>query len=58
MHLRRCPPVFSTVCFGSPQRFQAESIEAPIGENIYLKSNEIAIFKIDSDLIDLEIIDQ
>jgi hypothetical protein len=33
-------------------------IESAIGENIELKPNEIAVFQIDSDLIDIEVNDR
>lgn len=58
LHLRRCPPEFAGVSFGPRQRFQAHTIEAAIGENIDLTPNEIAVFRIDSELIQLEVSDR
>lgn len=58
LHLRRCPALFATVSFGRRLRFQNEVIEAAIGENIALLPNEIAVFKIDSELIDVEVSDR
>ncbi len=58
LHLRRCPPVLSRVTFGGPWKFQTEMIEFPIGENIDLSPNEIAVFQIDSDLIDIQVADR
>lgn len=58
LHLRRSPPVLSRVTFGGPWTFQTETIEAAIGENIDLAPNEIAVFEIDSDLIDIEVNDR
>lgn len=58
LHLRRCPPLFSGINFGSGQRFQSEVIEAAVGENIPLQPDEIAVFKIDAELIDIEVSDR
>lgn len=58
LHLRRCPPLWGTVSFGRRQRFQNAIIEAAVGENIALLPDEIAVFKIDSELIDLEVSDR
>lgn len=58
VHLRRSPPLLSRVSFGSSLVFQQEVIEVAIGENIDLKPNEIAVFQIDSDLIDIEVSDR
>jgi len=58
LHLRRCPPAFAGISFGRRVRFQAETIEAAIGENIDLTPNEIAVFQIDSDLIQIEVSDR
>jgi uncharacterized phage protein gp47/JayE len=58
LHLRRSPPLLSRVSFGSSLSFQDEVIEAAIGENIDLKPNEIAVFEVDSELIDVEVSDR
>lgn len=58
LHLRRCPPRFSRIKFGSPQRFQSNVIEAAVGENLQLEPEEIAEFKVDSDLIEIEVSDR
>lgn len=58
LHLRRSPPLLSRVSFGSSLVFQQEVIEAAVGENIDLKPNEIAVFQIDSELIDIEVSDR
>jgi hypothetical protein len=58
LHLRRCPPVLATITFGRSQRFQSQIIEAAVGENIPLLPDEIAVFEIDSRLIDLEVSDR
>jgi len=58
LHLRRSPPLLSRVSFGQSLVFQEEVIEAAIGENIDLKPNEIAVFQVDSDLIDIEVSDR
>jgi hypothetical protein len=58
LHLRRCPPLFARVSFGSRIRFQSDAIEAAVGENLSLLPDEIAVFKVDSELIDLEVSDR
>jgi len=58
LHLRRHPPQFSVVSFGNRLPFQGEVIEAAIGENIDLRPNEIAVFQVDSNLIQLEVSDR
>jgi hypothetical protein len=58
LHLRRCPPEFAGISFGRRVRFQAETIEAAVGENIDLTPNEIAVFRIDSDLIQIDVSDR
>ncbi len=54
MHLRRCPPAFGRITFGGVP-FQQEVIEAAVGENLTLGPTEIAIFQVDSDVIDLTV---
>lgn len=58
LHLRRSPPLLSRVSFGSSLVFQQEVIEAAVGENIDLKPNEIAVFQVDSALIDIQVSDR
>jgi hypothetical protein len=58
LHLRRSPPQFATVTFGNRLNFQGEVIEAAVGENIYLQPNEIAVFQVDSSLIQMEVSDR
>lgn len=58
LHLRPCPPVFASIDFGGRQRFGSLVIEAAVGENLPLLPDEIAVFKIDSLLIDVEVRDR
>lgn len=58
LHLRRCPPFLAGINFGRRQRFQDRIIEAAIGENIPLQANEIAVFRTDAELIDIEVRDR
>lgn len=58
LHLRRCPPQFGGISFGRRRLFQREEIEFAPGENIPLQPDEIAVFKIDAKLIDIEVSDQ
>jgi hypothetical protein len=58
LHLRRCPPLFARVSFGGRLRFQGDVIEAAVGENLALPPDEIAVFKVESELIDLEVSDR
>jgi hypothetical protein len=58
LHLRRSPPQFAGVTFGNLLAFQGEVIEAAIGENIGLQANEIAVFEVDSNLIQIEVSDR
>lgn len=58
LHLRRCPPQFGRVGLGRYLSFQNDVIEMAIGENIDLQPVEIAVFKIDSRLIEIEVIEQ
>lgn len=55
LRLRRCPPLHSRVNFGRRGRFQSAEIELPVGENLDLEPDEIAEFKIDSRLLDVEV---
>ena len=58
LHLRRYPPAFGTFVFGDREQFQGAVIEADIGANLALISNEIATFRYDSQLIDLQVSDR
>jgi uncharacterized phage protein gp47/JayE len=58
LHLRRCPPLLATITFGTSERFQNQVIEAAVGENISLLPDEIAVFHIDSRLIEIEVSDR
>jgi uncharacterized phage protein gp47/JayE len=58
LHLRRSPPLMSRVSFGAATFFQQSVIEVAVGENIDLRPNEIAVFHIDSNLIDIEVSDR
>jgi hypothetical protein len=55
LHLRRCPAAFGRITFGDVQ-FQLDAIEVPVGENLVMGPRDIAFFRIDSDLIDLEVV--
>lgn len=58
LHLRRYPPAFGSIVFGDREQFQSAPIEADIGANLSLTSNEIATFQYDSQLIDLRVSDR
>lgn len=58
LRLRRCPPQISRVGFGLRLKFQAEEVELPVGENLPLEPDEIAEFKVDSDLLEIEVSDR
>jgi uncharacterized phage protein gp47/JayE len=58
LRLRRCPPLFATITFGRSERFQGQVIEMAVGENLTLLRDEIAIFEVDSQLMDLEVSDR
>jgi uncharacterized phage protein gp47/JayE len=57
MHLRRCPAAFGRITFGAVP-FQSDVLEATVGENLLMGPIEIAIFRIDSALIDLKVVPQ
>lgn len=57
VHLRRYPPVMGAITFGRSPRFGGDVIEAPVGENIALRPEEIAVFRVDSPLIDIQVSD-
>lgn len=58
LHLRRCPPLLGTITFGKSQHFQGQIVEMAVGENLPLQPDEIPIFKIDSQLTDLQVSDR
>jgi hypothetical protein len=58
LHLRRCPPLFGRINFSGSQHFQSEVVEVAVGENIDLHPDEIAEFRVDSDLINIEVDDR
>ena len=58
LHLRRYPPTFGSIVFGDREQFQGAVIEADLGANLPLTSNEIATFRYDSQLIDLRVSDR
>ena len=55
LRLRRCPAAFGRITFGSVP-FQSTVVEMGPGENLALNASEVAVFRIDSDLIDLEVV--
>lgn len=58
LHLRRCPPLLAGITFGRSGTFQSQAIEAAVGENVELRPDEIAVFAIDSRLLDIEVSDR
>jgi Baseplate J-like protein len=54
LRLRRCPPTLGRIAFGAV-RFQSEVVEAGAGENLVMGPTEIAVFRVDSALLDLEV---
>ncbi|MBV9981131.1 baseplate J/gp47 family protein [Bradyrhizobium sp.] len=58
LHLRRYPPTFGSIVFGDREQFQGAAIEADIGANLPITSNEIATFRYDSQLINLTVSDR
>jgi hypothetical protein len=55
LRLRRCPASFGVITFGAVP-FQLGVIEAPPGENLALEATEIAVFRLDSELIEIEVV--
>jgi phage-related baseplate assembly protein len=53
LHLRRQPPLFSRILFGGIP-FQDEDLEVDAGENLVMGPREIARFRLDSNLIQIE----
>jgi uncharacterized phage protein gp47/JayE len=58
LHLRRYPPIFGSIIFGDREQFQNVAIETDLGANLSLTANEIATFRYDSQLIDLQVSDR
>jgi phage-related baseplate assembly protein len=54
LRLRRCPPVFGRITLGGVP-FATDPVEAGPGENLAMGPTEIAVFTIDSALLDLEV---
>lgn len=54
MRLRRDPPLLGRIVFGDVP-FQDGVIEAGVGENLSFGVTEIAVFRVDSTLLDLEV---
>jgi baseplate J-like protein len=57
LHLRRFPPLMGSTTFGRSPRFRSDVIEVQVGENINLQPDEIAVFQVDSQLIDIQVSD-
>jgi hypothetical protein len=57
MHLRRCPPAFGRITFG-PVAFQSAELEAGPGENLDMGPTEIPVFRLDSELLEVEVTEQ
>jgi len=57
MHLRRSPAILGRITFGAVP-FQSTVTEAPVGENLVMGQREVAVFRIDSALIDLQVVAQ
>ncbi|WP_378729857.1 baseplate J/gp47 family protein [Nocardia brasiliensis] len=57
LRLRRFPPTLGRITFGA-ELFQAEPIEVGFGENLTLGPTEIAQFRQDSLLIDMQVVGQ
>lgn len=55
LHLRRYPPTFGNIVFGDREAFSSAIIEGDLGANLNLSTSEIATFRYDSELIDLQI---
>jgi hypothetical protein len=56
LHLRRYPPLLGTITFGNP-RFSGAVIELLVGANVTLRPDEIAVFQVDSQLLDIQVSD-
>jgi hypothetical protein len=56
LHLRRCPAIFGQVNLGGAQFRQ--TVELGPGENVALAPDEIPYFRIDSRLVDMEVVER
>ncbi|GAA4525868.1 baseplate J/gp47 family protein [Nonomuraea ferruginea] len=54
LRLRRCPPAFGRITLGQVA-FAADVVEAGPGESLTMGPTEIAVFTVDSTLLDLEV---
>jgi hypothetical protein len=57
LHLRRSPPAFGRISFGNVPH-QSVTIEAAVGDNLAMGPTELAVFRPDTDLVDLELVTQ
>ena len=55
LHLRRSPPAFGRISFGNVPH-QSLTIEAAVGDNLAMGPTELAVFRPDTDLVDLELV--
>jgi hypothetical protein len=59
LRLRRCPPVFGEIVFGTPAIFgnavDLSSVENPCGVDLILAPREVAVFEADSPLMNVEV---
>jgi uncharacterized phage protein gp47/JayE len=55
LHLRRCPAAFGRITFGDVP-FQSAVIELAAGDNVAMGPREVAIFRLDSALTDIELV--
>jgi baseplate J-like protein len=55
LHLRRNPPSFGRITFGSVP-FQTATVEAAVGENLIMGPTELAIFSPGTDAIDITLV--
>lgn len=56
LHLRRCPPGFAGINFAGA--LFGQSVELAVGENLTLGPDEIALFTLDSNLSDIQVVSQ
>lgn len=54
LRLRRDPPAFGRLTLGAVP-FQSQVVEAAVGENLELGRTEIAVFRVDGELLDMEV---
>jgi uncharacterized phage protein gp47/JayE len=58
LRLRRFPALLNRVNFGRRGRFRSEAVEAPVGESLELELDEIAEFRVDDELLEVEVTDR